>query len=130
MLTMLMPAPCRFASMNRALETMSDRVRRSRKEAQLTQQQLADMTGVTAAAVAQWETGDSKSLKPENLFKVARAVNKSPEWLATGEGQERPQHELLEDVQQRYNAMMEELKRDIKGPKRRNDHDPNRGSNG
>jgi len=109
-------------------ETMSERIRRSRKEARLTQQQLADLIGVTAAAVAQWETGDSKSVKPENLFKMARAIHKSPEWLATGEGQEQPQYELLEEIQQRYNAMMENLKSDIKSPKRRNDHGPDRGN--
>jgi len=66
-------------------ETAGERIRRARTEAKLTQQDLADAAGVSRAAVALWENGDTKSLKPNNLFKIARRLNKPAEWLATGQ---------------------------------------------
>jgi len=93
-LTLLSESGCKFAYMHIALEMMADRIKRARAEAKLTQEQVAAAVGVTAAAVAQWETGNSKSLRPANLFKLARIVKKSPEWIATGEGPE----ELMEDL--------------------------------
>jgi len=88
----------KFAYMTHTIETPGERIRRCRQEAGLTQDQLAKAVGVSAAAVAQWETGDSKSLRPENLFKAARALNKSAEWLATGEGPETPRWQLHDMV--------------------------------
>lgn len=151
MLTILSRRRSKFAYMPKTLETTGDRMRRCRKEAGLTQEQLADLVGVSTAAVAQWETGDSKSLKPENLFKAARALNKSAEWLATGDGPETP-HWQLEDIVQdlpvsdaqqvldfieyrfekaeglvasekvaRYTKMIESFKRDLDARKK-NDH--------
>lgn len=80
--------------------TLGDRIRASRKAAKLTQEQLGAIAGVSGAAVAQWESGDSKTLKPENLFKIARRLGKSAEWLVTGEGTELPP-ELI------YNGLVE-----------------------
>ena len=149
MLTMLSLTPCKFAYMHSTIETTGDRIRRCRKKAALTQQQLADTAGVSAAAVAQWESGDSKTLRPENLFKVARALKKCPEWLVTGAGPEQPRWEIYDaiadlpgnapqqvldfiqyrfdkaqgliasDKLARYNAMIEDFKRDLDKRKKR-----------
>lgn len=153
MLTMLRPGRCKFAYMTRLLESTGERIKRCRREAGLTQQQLADVAGVTAAAVAQWESGDSKTVRPENLFKVARALNKSAEWLITGAGEQymKPDlHEIVnalpDDSQQQvfdfieyridkaegllasdkaaeYTAMIEEFKRDLETRRRRDSAD-------
>jgi phage repressor protein C with HTH and peptisase S24 domain len=45
---------------------------------------IANECGVTGSAVTQWVTGDSKSMKPENLFALAAATGVSAEWLANG----------------------------------------------
>lgn len=42
---------------------------------------------VTPSAVTQWITGDSKSMRPENLFALAQATGVSAEWLANGTGE-------------------------------------------
>lgn len=73
-----------------ATSTGSSRLKEARDAAGLSQAKLAELVGVSRAAVNQWENGDIKSLRPENLFKVARALNCSAEWLATGNGSKEP----------------------------------------
>lgn len=68
--------------------TLSERIKKARKEADMTQEQLGDVCGVTRAAVSQWENGDTKSLKVDNLLKAARRLKKSFRWLAEGKGPE------------------------------------------
>jgi len=148
MLTMLSLTPCKFAYMHKTLESTGDRIKRCRKAAKLTQEQLSEFAGVSSSAVAQWESGDSKSLRPENLFKVARALKKSPEWLVTGIGPEHPRWEICEaiadlpgddpqkvldfiqyrfdkaeglvasDKLAHYNVMIEDFKRDLESRKK------------
>ena len=62
-----------------------DRIYEARKAAGLTQQQVADAVGVTKSSVAQWESGLTKNLRGENLVKVAKILNTSPDWLALGQ---------------------------------------------
>jgi transcriptional regulator with XRE-family HTH domain len=124
-------------------KTASERLRDARERAGLNQAQLAQAVGVSRAAVSQWESGDTKSMQPVNLFKVARALNCSAEWLATGNGAIEPNgivagvlHELPEEDRQavfdfiqykidrapqiiasdhvaRYTAMIERIKEDL-----------------
>lgn len=54
----------------------------------MTGQQLADRVGVTKGAVSQWETGDTRNLRLEHLFKVADALEVNVRWLALGEGKQ------------------------------------------
>lgn len=68
------------------METIGDRIRKARKDKGLTQKQLADQVGVSRAAVTQWESGETKGLKPENLFAVANVLGVSAEWLGIGSG--------------------------------------------
>ena len=53
------------------METKANRIRQLRVNGKLTQQQVATYVGVSRVAVAKWESGNTKDLKPENLFKLA-----------------------------------------------------------
>lgn len=100
-LTMLSRHVIKLAYMSeRAIEMVGDRIRRVRTELKLTQKQVADAAGVSTTAVTQWESGDSKTLKPDNLFKVARLLKKSPEWLESGQGSELPSKFLFEIIEE------------------------------
>lgn len=64
---------------------LTTRILCSRKDKKLSQQALADMIGVSRSALAQWETSMS-SPSLENLRKMAKTLDVSFEWLATGRG--------------------------------------------
>lgn len=51
--------------------------------------EVAAYCGVANSAVTQWINGDSKGLKPENLFALAELTGFRAEWLAVGKGPER-----------------------------------------
>lgn len=50
--------------------------------------EIATLCGVANSAVTQWISGESKSLRPENLYALAKATGFRAEWLAIGEGPE------------------------------------------
>ncbi len=50
--------------------------------------QIAKDCGVSASAVTQWLSGESKSLKPESIYALAAATGFRAEWLAMGNGPE------------------------------------------
>ncbi len=50
---------------------------------------IARECGVSASAVTQWLSGESKSLKPESVYALSKATGFRAEWLALGEGSER-----------------------------------------
>lgn len=58
---------------------------------------IAKECDVRPSAVTQWIDGTSKSLKPENLYALARATGFRAEWIAIGEGPEKiePNAELI-----------------------------------
>ncbi|MFO0996418.1 MAG: LexA family transcriptional regulator [Alphaproteobacteria bacterium] len=68
--------------------SMAKRIALARKEAGLSQQNVADRFGISRAAVAQWENGDTYpgTAKLEGLAEVLRV---RLEWLATGRGVQR-----------------------------------------
>jgi SOS-response transcriptional repressor LexA len=55
--------------------------------------EIATACGVANSAVTQWISGESKSLRPENLYALAKATGFRAEWLAIGEGPERDAEE-------------------------------------
>ena len=85
-------------TLTQMIESIGNRIQRARKEAGITQQQLADACGISRSAVALWETGDTQAIKSEHIFKAARALNKNAEWLATGAGPEQPNGVLREII--------------------------------
>jgi phage repressor protein C with HTH and peptisase S24 domain len=62
-------------------------------------QQIAKECGVSGASVSQWISGDSKSMKPENLYRLAGATGFNPEWLAIGEGPEKLENAIVMDAE-------------------------------
>lgn len=69
-------------------KSLSERIKSSRLESGLTQSELGSQCGVSRAAVALWENGDTKSLKVDSLIKASKALKKSFIWLAQGKGPE------------------------------------------
>lgn len=61
------------------------RIAQARKEASLSQQAVADRFGISRAAVAQWESGDTHPGMTK-LEGLAQALDVQLEWLATGKG--------------------------------------------
>lgn len=51
--------------------------------------EIAAACGVANSAVTQWISGESKSLRPENLYALAEATGFRAEWIAIGKGPER-----------------------------------------
>lgn len=66
--------------------TRHERIAHAIKHSKKLKKDIARECGVSPSAVTQWVTGDSKGLKPENLFALARATGVSAEWLADGAG--------------------------------------------
>ncbi|MGH8370258.1 MAG: helix-turn-helix domain-containing protein [Gammaproteobacteria bacterium] len=62
------------------------RIRQARLKAGLSQQQLAEMLGVTRSACNQWETEKGPAPKRGRLDELANILGVSFEWLATGKG--------------------------------------------
>ncbi|WP_286953537.1 MULTISPECIES: S24 family peptidase [unclassified Pseudomonas] len=54
--------------------------------------QIAAECGVSPAAVSQWLSGESRSMRPESIYSLAKATGYSPEWIAIGSGPEKPEN--------------------------------------
>lgn len=67
-------------------KTLAERLRQRRKELGMRQEDVAKAVGVSGAAVAQWETGETKNLRVEHLFRVADALKVHARWLGLGDG--------------------------------------------
>lgn len=76
--------------------TMHTRVLRARRQARLTQIQLAEKIGVHRSAVAQWERVDGTSPSVRHLEQIAILTGVHFEWLATGRGPPRPPEGALD----------------------------------
>lgn len=66
-----------------------ERIAKAIKASGKQKQQIANECGVSGASVSQWISGESKSMKPENLFALAKATGFRAEWLAIGVPPER-----------------------------------------
>jgi transcriptional regulator with XRE-family HTH domain len=74
----------------RKLPTMSsdfgDRVKEAREAKGWSQSDLAEKAGVSRQAIFSVENGETKTMRPENLFRAADALEVKARWLATGQG--------------------------------------------
>jgi transcriptional regulator with XRE-family HTH domain len=68
---------------------LADRIRRARRDAGLTQTELAARVGVTSSAVAQWEHPDGTCPEILKLESIAAALGVQVEWLAVGRGRQK-----------------------------------------
>lgn len=68
------------------MKTWNERLVESMSAAGISGGELARRIGVAQPSVFDWTTGATKSLRTNNLVKVADALGVSPDWLATGKG--------------------------------------------
>ncbi|MXX11283.1 MAG: helix-turn-helix domain-containing protein [Nitrospira sp. SB0667_bin_9] len=66
------------------MSTLTERIQIARKQAGLSQADVAKALRISASAVNQWESGFSKNIKLEHFFALARLLRQDPQWLATG----------------------------------------------
>lgn len=76
----------KLSSLNIQAMNRHERIAHAIKHSKKLKKDIARECDVSPSAVTQWVTGDSKGLKPENLFALARATGVSAEWLADGTG--------------------------------------------
>ncbi len=69
------------------MENIGTRIREEREKQKKSARSLASVVGVSPAAVAMWENGQTKNLRPENLLAVADELGVTIRWLITGRGQ-------------------------------------------
>jgi transcriptional regulator with XRE-family HTH domain len=69
------------------MSTLAKRITARRKELGLSASDLANICGISPAAVFKWESGGTSNLKHDHLFMLADALNVRPRWLALGEGE-------------------------------------------
>lgn len=65
-------------------ESMGNKLKRLRKAANMTQQEVADAICISRVAVSKWESGQTKDLKHENLRGIAKLFRISLEELLSG----------------------------------------------
>lgn len=66
-------------------KSLAHRLRDARKMRGLTQVQLANASGIKQSDVSKIERGET--LRPTGLIQLAQALQVSPNWLATGDGE-------------------------------------------
>jgi transcriptional regulator with XRE-family HTH domain len=72
---------------NRRMTTLGERINKRRQELDVPVSRIAAACEITPQSVYQWESGDTKGLKPENLVIVAELLHTTERWLVTGRGQ-------------------------------------------
>lgn len=65
---------------------MKDRIKKIRKELDLTQQKFADRLGVKRNTVGQWECGIN-AITDQVITSICREFNVDEDWLRTGQGE-------------------------------------------
>lgn len=68
---------------------IGDRIRTTREAKlvagkRMTQSMLAKEIGISREAISQWENGQTKGLKPENLLACSKILGVDIEWLISG----------------------------------------------
>lgn len=71
--------------MSQDAEALGLRIRHSRDSKNLSQQDLAEATGVHYMTISKWERGTG-SPKGINLIRLAHVLGVNPNWLQTGRG--------------------------------------------
>lgn len=71
------------------MNLLSQRIAHILKETGLTASAIAHQIEISPSAVLQWESGQTKTIRPEHLFKLADITGFEPRWIGTGKGPER-----------------------------------------
>ncbi|WP_447940647.1 helix-turn-helix domain-containing protein [Pseudoxanthomonas mexicana] len=78
--------------------TLPLRIRRARAVARITQSELARRLDVKRSAVSQWESAHGTTPNVAHLIRIAVETGVAFEWLATGRGPVRLDHEQSDEV--------------------------------
>ena len=70
--------------MDDVIKQMGFRIILCRKTLNLTQEQLAELAGVTPQTISSAERGH-KALRPENIVRISRALHTTPNYLLLGQ---------------------------------------------
>ena len=87
---------------------VGNRIRQARVLAGLTQEQLAEMIGVSRTAIARWETAEAEPTL-DHLLDLTRALRVSADYLL-GIGGTDPLLETLQEMASTLNQIIAELK--------------------
>ncbi len=68
------------------MTTVGTRLKLRRTELGLNQKIVADVAGVTNAAVSKWETNGGESMSALVAMRLAQRLNVNPFWLVFGQG--------------------------------------------
>ena len=68
------------------VEQLSDRIRKARRSARLSQSQAAQQLDVHRGTYGHWERGNGHQPTSTNLLRLAMVLGVAYEWLATGRG--------------------------------------------
>lgn len=93
-------------------KTLQDRLKEARKEAGLTQTQLAEKVGMSQPAYSELESGKSNS--SALLAQIAFVLGVRSYWLATGEGP-KPESESLDTDERELIAAWRTLSQESRG---------------
>ncbi|RKS86904.1 phage repressor protein C with HTH and peptisase S24 domain [Orbus hercynius] len=74
---------------------LGERIKFARLQSKLTQPEIAQMLGVSKAAVSKWEKGDNT---PKELDRLAKILHVSLDWLRTGKGQVKRTDEIMKEL--------------------------------
>lgn len=66
------------------MNTIGERIKHQRKQLGLTQVDLAKMVGVSNVSIRNWEIGESKQIRYDNMIALAKALHTTTDWLQTG----------------------------------------------
>ena len=75
------------------MKLLSERIHHIVEQTGMSPSFIAKHIGVTASAVLQWESGHTKTIRPEHLFKLADLTGFDPRWIGTGDG---PEHNIMQ----------------------------------
>ena len=103
-----------FKNFKRNRMEFSERLKTLRKQAQLTQVDVAEKLGISQPAYASWERGIKKPTQ-ENLVKIAQVLNVSVDYLVGNSGEKSDELDNIELLfRMNTNGLTEEEKKVFK----------------
>ena len=81
------------------LRKMGTRILVRRKELGLTQETVAEFTGLTVQTISSAERG-TKALRPENIVKVSMVLDVTPDFLLLGKNKQDSLGDLVDGIEQ------------------------------
>ena len=71
-----------------AVESMGDRIKMLRRSQSLSMEAMGKIVGISAAAIAQWESGATTGIRPDNFLRFCAYFGADPYWVCFGEEQD------------------------------------------